>query len=96
MIGSYVESRIRGRPISDAVRLDRDHVRKDDTVWIMEDGKLDIRPVEVIFRDAEHVYVGEGLDETDRIVTSDLATVEDGAPLRTRTDGARPEADPAG
>lgn len=91
MIGSYVEGRIQGRPIEDVVRLDRDYVRKNDTVWVMQDGRLDVRSLRIAFRDEEHVYVREGLDEDDRIVTTDLATVDDGAPLRvkpTRTDVA--------
>lgn len=96
MIGSYVESRIQGRPIEDVVRLDRDHLRKDDTVWVMQDGRLDIRSLRVAFRDAEYVYVREGLDASDRIVTTDLATVEEGAPLRTEAASAPPAEGDAG
>jgi len=88
MVGSYVESRIQGRPLHDVVRVDRDLLRKDDTVWVMQDGRLDIRDVRVAFRDAEHAYVSDGLRDTDSIVASSLATVEDGAPLRTEGDGA--------
>lgn len=83
MIGAFVEARIRGREITDAVRIRRDHLRKDDTVWIMRDGKLAIEPVEVILRDAEYAYIRSGLGAEDQVVTSSLATVKEGVALRT-------------
>jgi len=86
MIGAYVEVRIDGTPIEGCVRLSRELVRKNDTVWVMAAGKLDIRNVEVVFRDATHAYIRAGLDESDRVVATDLATVVDGARLRTEGD----------
>jgi len=84
MIGAFVETRIRGRDIPDVVRLHRDYVRKDDTVWIMQDGVLEIRKVEIVFRDANYAYIRDGLNETDRVVTTNLTTVVDGARLREK------------
>lgn len=82
MVGSYVEARIEGRPIEDVVRLDRDHLRRDDTVWVNEDNLLRIRQAEVVFRDSDYAYIRAGLDPGDRVVTTNLATVLDGAALR--------------
>jgi RND family efflux transporter MFP subunit len=83
MIGAFVETRIQGAPLDNVVRINRDHLRKDDTVWLMEDGKLAIRPVDVVLRDAQYVYVREGLSGGEQVVTSSLATVEEGVSLRT-------------
>ena len=82
MIGSFVEARIAGKPIRDAVRIDRDYVRKDDTIWINEDGLLRIRELEVVFRDDEFAYIQSGLGIDDQVITTNLATVFDGAALR--------------
>lgn len=82
MVGSFVETLIEGKPIENVVRMDRDHLRQNDTVWVHEDGALRIREVEIVFRDQDHVYISNGLSERDDIVTNDLATVIDGAPLR--------------
>ncbi|NNJ78811.1 MAG: efflux RND transporter periplasmic adaptor subunit, partial [Xanthomonadales bacterium] len=82
MIGSFVEARIAGKPIRDAVRIDRDYVRKDDTIWINEDGLLRIRELEVVFRDDEFAYIQSGLGTDDQVITTNLATVFDGAALR--------------
>lgn len=82
MIGSFVESHIQGHELENVVRLNRDYLRNDDTVWVMEDNELDIRDVNVVFRDAEYAYIDSGLKQNDRVVTTNLSTVTDGAPLR--------------
>lgn len=82
IIGSFVEAVIKGTELSDVIRLNRDYVRSNDTVWIMEDGKLRIRDIDVVMRDANYAYISEGLNETDKVVTTNLSTVTDGAPLR--------------
>jgi RND family efflux transporter MFP subunit len=82
MIGSYVEAHIQAETLQDVVRLDRDYVREDETVWVMEDGELSIRDVGIVFRDAQFAYIESGLQDGDRVVTTNLSTVSEGAPLR--------------
>lgn len=82
LIGSYVENRIQGKAMEDVVRLDRNYVRRNDTVWVMEDGELAIRDVTIRFQDARHAYIGKGLEDGDRVITSHLSTVVDGADVR--------------
>ncbi|TDT44209.1 RND family efflux transporter MFP subunit [Halospina denitrificans] len=82
LIGSYVENHIQGRAIQDVVKLDRNYVRRNNTVWVMADGELAIRDVEIRFQDAEHAYISSGLDDGDRVITSHLSTVVDGADVR--------------
>jgi RND family efflux transporter MFP subunit len=81
-VGAYVEARIPGRPLSGVVRLARDLVRQQDTVWVMAGDTLAIRDVEVVFRDQQHAYIRRGLEDGDRVVVTNLATVTSGAPLR--------------
>lgn len=91
MLGAYVESRIRGRPIENTFKLSRDYIRKDDTVWLMRDGRLVINEVDIVFRDAEHAYIRSGLSEGDRVVTTNLATVKEGVKLRLKQNGTGPD-----
>jgi len=86
MVGSFVEARIEGKPIEDVIRMDRDFLRQNDTVWLKEDGVLRIRDVEIVFRDQDNVYIREGLGANDQVVTSNLATVLEGSPLRLEGD----------
>ena len=46
-----IEARIIGIPIADVVRLKREYVHDSDSVWVMRDGKLEIRRTEVVHRD---------------------------------------------
>lgn len=82
IIGSYVETSIRGEKIKNVVRLNRDYVRNNDTVWVMEDGKLDIRNVDIVYKDEGYAYIRRGLSSSEKIVTTNLTTVVDGTPLR--------------
>ncbi|MFO7931952.1 MAG: efflux RND transporter periplasmic adaptor subunit [Desulfosalsimonas sp.] len=84
LIKSIVEARITGRPISGVIRLERGSIRKNDTVWVMKDGKLEIRDVEIVFSDAGHAYIRKGLEHGEKVVTSSLATVAQGARLRLK------------
>lgn len=90
IIGSFVEVKIPGRDIENSVRLHRDYVRENGTVWVMKEDSLDIRDVTIDIRDAEYAYVTKGLKHGEMVVTSDLATVNEGVPLRIR-DKSTPE-----
>ncbi len=83
MVGAFVEVEIEGTPVDDVVRLSRDHVRTGDTVWVMDgDDRLSIRDAEIVVRDARFVYIASGVEDGERVVTTNLATVVDGARLR--------------
>ena len=82
MIGSFVETEIMAREIKDVIRLSRDFIRSNNTVWVMEDQKLSVRSPSIVFSDAEYVYINEGLDHQDLVVTTNLSTVVEGAGLR--------------
>lgn len=82
ILGSIVQVEIEAAAINNVVRLDRAFLRQGDTVWIMEDEKLRIRKVSVLFSDAEHAYISDGLLKGDRVVTTSLATVVDGLDIR--------------
>lgn len=87
MLGEYVECRIEGRELNDVVRLDRDYIREDDTVWLMVDRRLVIQPVSIVFEDENYAYIDEGLAAEDRVVTTRLATVQEGLRLRIDENG---------
>jgi len=60
-------------------------LRDDDTVWLVRDGRLFVRPVQVFYRVDGSVLVRDGLGPDDRIVTSSLLVVTDGMAV---TEGA--------
>jgi len=86
MIGTFVETNIEARPLKDVVRLSRDYLRKNETVWVMNEGKLQIRKVAILFEDARYAYITSGLSKGDKVVTTNLSTVVEGSDLRTKPD----------
>ena len=84
MIGEFVEVAIEGRELEQAIRLSRAFLRDKDTVWVMHEDKLRIRPVEVAFRDAEFVYITDGLEDGDKVVITGISTPVDGETLRLK------------
>ena len=87
ILGSLLDVVIQGDSISDVVRVPREYVRKNDTVWINEDGKLSIRDTEVVFRDSDFAYLSKGVEAGEEIVTTNLASVTEGAALRAKGSG---------
>lgn len=86
LIGAYVQARIQGGELEDVIRLNRDYVRKEDTVWVMQQGKLQIRDLDIAFRDKEYAYIKSGLEDGEKVVTTNLTTVVEGSKLRLKED----------
>ncbi|QDU37757.1 Multidrug resistance protein MdtA precursor [Maioricimonas rarisocia] len=88
ILDTLLQAHINGRPIEDVIRLDRDYVHERDTVWVMKDGKLEIRETDIVFRDADHAYIQDGLESGEEVVTTTLATVANGIGLRKVNESA--------
>lgn len=86
ILGSFVRAEIEGRELEDVVRLERNLIRRNDTVWVMEDRKLAIRDVDIAFQDRQHAYIRSGVEDGDQVITNDLASVVKGARLRLEDD----------
>lgn len=86
IIGEFVEASVTANEIRDVVRLSRDYIRKDETVWVMKNGKLNISEVNVVFTDNQYAYISKGLNEGDKVVVTNLTTVVEGAGLRVEAD----------
>lgn len=88
ILDTLLEAHIKGRPIENVIRLDRDYVHEGDTVWVMKDGKLEIRETDVVFHDANNAYIQNGLESGEEVVTTTLATVAEGIGLKKVNDEA--------
>ncbi|PRX48857.1 efflux RND transporter periplasmic adaptor subunit [Salegentibacter salegens] len=82
MIGGFVEAQVQAREVENVVRLNRDYLRTNQTVWVNEDGELSIREVEIILTDSEYAYISQGLSEGEEVVTTNLSVVSEGVKLR--------------
>ena len=84
IIGGFVEAEVQAREIENVVRLNRDYLRTNQTVWVNEEGELSIREVEIILTDAKYAYISQGLEQGENIITTNLSVVSEGARLRTK------------
>lgn len=85
--GTFVEVEIAGRMLEDVVPVPRFAVRDNDTVWVVESGRLSVREVEIARSDRTLSFIRHGLEPGDRIVTSSLDAVTDGMAVRVAAGG---------
>jgi RND family efflux transporter MFP subunit len=82
LLDTVVKAHIAARRLEGVFRLEHIYLRRNDTVWVYNEGKLNIREVNVVFRDLHYVYIRDGLKEGEAVVTTNLATVAEGILLR--------------
>jgi len=88
LLDSFVEVVIEGRVLEDSFVVDRDLIRDNDIVWVMNgEDRLESRRVEVAFRGRDRAYVTAGLDDGDRVVRTNLQAPVDGMLLRREPPG---------
>ena len=51
---------------------------------MMKQGKLEIRDLDIAFRDKENAYIKAGLGDGEKVVTTNLTTVVEGSKLRLK------------
>jgi RND family efflux transporter MFP subunit len=88
MLGDYVQVSIRGKTLENVFSLPRQVLREGSTVWLAKDQTLEIRPVRVVWKDQERVYIDQGLLQGDLVVRSELAAPVTGMQLRPAAIGA--------
>ncbi|MCX7553656.1 efflux RND transporter periplasmic adaptor subunit [Marinicella sp. S1101] len=81
-LGAYVLVHIPAKELQNVARIEREYVRKKDTLWLMIDKKLHIKELDVIYRDNQHVYARNDDFVGKQMVITDLSRVAEGAALR--------------
>ena len=81
-VGLFVTVRIEGRTVPKGALVPRAALRKDRVVWVVKEGRLRFRSVDVARIEGESVLVKSGLSDGDEIVISPLKAVTDGMSVR--------------
>lgn len=84
LVGAYVRAEIEGDTLRDVIRVPRQAVREGDEVWVVSqpEGRLEVRPVEIVWREKEFVLAAAGVREGDRMVISQIPSPVPGMQLR--------------
>ena len=86
-VGTFVNATIAGTAAENIIRVPRAIVRgTNELVFLDDDNKIRIRPVEIVRGDAEYIYVTSGASPGERVVVTALETPVNGMPVRTDRD----------
>jgi RND family efflux transporter MFP subunit len=91
LLNSYVRAEILGRNLEDVISLKREHLHENDTIWtINAEGRLEIDPVDVVYRGPEDILVRIPEINSLSVITTNLTTpVEGMAPAHRRRRASR-------
>lgn len=71
--GTFVEARIEGRVHENIVEIPRLALHNRDEVWLLnEDSRIEIRKVNVLYRGKDKVYINQGLNQGEKVITTPL------------------------
>ncbi len=84
--GIFVKADIPGVIISDSFRMPRNVIYQEMFIYIVKNGRLDYRKVEIAKKDKDEVIIRGGVDEGELFVTDILQGVSGGMPARTLDD----------
>jgi len=76
--GLFVETTIPGSTIEDAYRLPRSALYDDRYVYVVDNGNLDLREVDIVRREQSTVIIVDGIADGDTVVTEQLQGVAPG------------------
>jgi multidrug efflux pump subunit AcrA (membrane-fusion protein) len=81
--GTFVDVHIRGRMLKDVIIIPRSAFRDNWTAWIMDqENTLRIREVSPLRIERDQVIVGEGIEEGELIIKTNISGAANGMKLR--------------
>lgn len=90
LIGTFVDVDMAGRTLDAVLQVPRVAVQDRDKVWRVDaDDRLRRVTLDIVWRNAEAVFVRGGLNPGDRVVTSRVPNAVEGLPVAPRAAGAR-------
>jgi RND family efflux transporter MFP subunit len=87
LLSSYVRTKIQGPTLKDIVTAPRTALRGESSIWVKkEDNSLEIREVEIIFKDEQNIFISKGLEDGESLIISSLSSPIQGMKLREISD----------
>ncbi len=82
--GMFVSVEIVGKRVNEIFLLPQDAVHEDQTVYVVEEDRIRVKPVDVFRRRGNQVYIRKGLNEGDLLVTRFPGVATDGMKVRIK------------
>jgi hypothetical protein len=83
LIGEFIRAEIQGHELEGVYSIPRKALHENDFVWIAQNEQLEIRKVEVLWRDADRILIREGLVDGEQLIVSDMTTPIQGVDINT-------------
>ena len=75
LLGSFVRADIEGAELASVVSINRDHLRENNSIWLMkDDNTLEIRKVNIVAKTNDQVLVESGLQNGERLIVTGLSS----------------------
>jgi len=81
LLNDHVEALIQGQAFDNVFSLPRTLVRENSSLWIYNDGHLEIRKVAPVWIENDRVFIQSGLSPGDLVISSDLSAPVSGMAL---------------
>ena len=81
-VGLFVDATLEGIVVEEASELPRSALHLDRFIYLVKDGSLVKREVEVLRRDARSIVIGEGLEAGESVILTRLDLMVDGMPVQ--------------
>ena len=82
--GMFVMVEIVGKKVDDLFLLPRKSVRENSSIYVVNNGKIEVRPVEILRRSGDQVYVKKGVSHGEKVVTRFPGVLSEGMKVRVR------------
>lgn len=95
LLGSYVKVEIDAGVLDNVYAIPRQALRAGDRIWILnQKGRLDIRPVDIVWRRKDEILVNAELASQERLITSRLQSPLPGMKVQSDVDTVPAKATP--
>lgn len=81
LLDDHVEAVIEGQAFDNVFSLPRNLIQEDSSLWIYNDGRLEIRKVAPVWIENDRVFIQSGLSPGDLVISSDLSAPVPGMAL---------------
>lgn len=84
--GIFADVMIQGKTLYNAVALPRDSIREGNKIWLVNDSRLHIQPLDIVRADKDFAYVVSDIPDKANVVISSLDVATDDMKVRTEFD----------
>lgn len=89
--GDYAAVSIKADNMDNVMVVPREYVHNNEYLWLYKDGFLEIRKVNIFWKDSKNIILKEGLENGEQIITSSISIPFEKMPLIINEKIKRPE-----